>query len=327
MKWLWSLLVLLLGRGRRRAPAEVERPRLIPPQEAARYETHVLLLLALATLCFCGFVAVYAIDRLPDRTQLFGLTLGFGFACVAAAFGVASRGLAPAEEVSEAYANEPHDAEIDELVQLVDESGERLTRKGLLKVAALGTGGAMTAALLAPIASLGPVVGQNALRRDGWRRGLRLVDSKGRPLRVDDIEPKSFYTAFPEGADRDELWAPLVVVRVDPDVLALPAGRDPAQWAPEGIVAYSKVCTHAGCAIALYRAPLSEPTSARPALVCPCHYSTFDPARGAEVLFGPAGRPLPQLPLLVDDRRELRAAGRFSGAVGPGWWGVRQGRR
>ena len=59
------------------------------------------------------------------------------------------------------------------------------------------------------------------------------------------------------------------------------------------------------------------------ALVCPCHYSTFDPATGGTVLFGPAGRPLPQLPLTVDADRTLRAAGNFSGPVGPGWWGVR----
>jgi ubiquinol-cytochrome c reductase iron-sulfur subunit len=41
------------------------------------------------------------------------------------------------------------------------------------------------------------------------------------------------------------------------------------------------------------------------------------------VIFGPAGRPLPQLPLFVDSRGGLRAAGNFSGPVGPSWWGVR----
>jgi len=64
----------------------------------------------------------------------------------------------------------------------------------------------------------------------------------------------------------------------------------------------------------------------KPALVCPCHYSTFDPARGGNVTFGPAGRSLPQLPLLIDARRQLRAAGNFSGPVGPSWSGVREGR-
>ena len=115
-----------------------------------------------------------------------------------------------------------------------------------------------------------------------------------------------------------------MVVRVDPRRLDLPPGRE--GWAPRGILAYSKICTHAGCAVSLYRAPHFEPTQPHPALVCPCHYSTFDPARGAKVEFGPAGRPLPQLPLAIDAGGALRAAGDFSGPVGPGWRGVRKRR-
>lgn len=114
-----------------------------------------------------------------------------------------------------------------------------------------------------------------------------------------------------------------MVVRLAPDAVRLPPER--AGWAPEGILAYSKICTHAGCAIALYRTPTFGPTQPGPALVCPCHYSTFDPATGGEVLFGPAGRNLPQLPLTVDPAGELRAGANFSGPVGPSWWGVRMG--
>jgi ubiquinol-cytochrome c reductase iron-sulfur subunit len=146
------------------------------------------------------------------------------------------------------------------------------------------------------------------------------VDGDGRSLAADDIGD-SFYTAYPEGASHDELGAPLVVVRVDPAALDLPPER--AGWAPEGIVAYSKICTHAACAIALYRKPKFPPTQPRPALVCPCHYSTFDPARAAAVIFGPAGRPLPQLPVVIGPARELRAGGNLSGPVGPSFSGVR----
>jgi ubiquinol-cytochrome c reductase iron-sulfur subunit len=325
MKWLWSALALLLGRGRA-APPQPERPRIVPEQPPSRGgESAFLTLLALSSLSFVAFVVWYVVDRLPWDTQMFGLTLGLGFAFAGGAAIVASRAVVPVEEISEPYANDPHEEEIDEVVQILDESGNRLTRRRLVKLAMLGTGGAMGAALLAPVASLGPVADPEALRRDGWRRGLRLVDSKGRPLSADHVESKSFYTAFPEGMSHEELWAPLVVVRVDPDRLELPDGRDARLWAPDGIVAFSKICTHAGCAIALYRAPLHEETSAKPALVCPCHYSTFDPATGGGVLFGPAGRPLPQLPLLIDDERNLRAAGPFSGNIGPSWWGVRRG--
>jgi ubiquinol-cytochrome c reductase iron-sulfur subunit len=75
--------------------------------------------------------------------------------------------------------------------------------------------------------------------------------------------------------------------------------------------------------VSLYRAPLDQSTAGiSPALACPCHYSTFDPSQGAKVVFGPAGRPLPQLPLRIGDRRELRAAGPVSNAIGPAWWGT-----
>jgi len=134
------------------------------------------------------------------------------------------------------------------------------------------------------------------------------------------VDEGSFVTAFPEHADKEDLGSPIVVVRVDPSTLNLPAQR--RTWAPEGILAYSKICTHAACAISLYRSPLSPSTQARgPALVCPCHYSTFDVLNGGGVEFGPAGRPLPQLPLSIDARGALRAAGPMSGPVGPSWWG------
>ena len=117
------------------------------------------------------------------------------------------------------------------------------------------------------------------------------------------------------------MGAPVVVVRLNPRELRLPAAR--RSWSPNGILAYSKICTHAGCAIALYRKPTFPDVEPGPALVCPCHYSTFDVTDGGSVLFGPAGRPLPQLPLEIDGAGQLRAAGNFSGPVGPSWWGVR----
>jgi ubiquinol-cytochrome c reductase iron-sulfur subunit len=191
----------------------------------------------------------------------------------------------------------------------------------LIVVGAGAAGTALGVALITPAASLGPVFHMAPFFRTPWRRGRLLVDEDGKPFLASDVEEETFYTAFPQDADREQIGAPLVVVRLPLSQLDLPAGRK--DWAPHGIVAYSKICTHAGCAIALYRKPTFPPTEPRPALVCPCHYSTFDPARGGHVIFGPAGRPLPQLPLLVDASGRLRAAGNFSGAVGPSWWGVR----
>lgn len=144
---------------------------------------------------------------------------------------------------------------------------------------------------------------------------------RGRPVIADAISEGVFEIAFPEGVSRDTFDSPLVVIRLPVEALRLPDER--SGWAPEGLLAFSQICTHAGCAITLYRWPLFEPTAPAPALVCPCHYSTFDPATGGDVLFGPAGRPLPQLPLQIDERGVLRAAGPLSGATGPSWWGVR----
>ena len=93
---------------------------------------------------------------------------------------------------------------------------------------------------------------------------------------------------------------------------------------PQGIMAFSKICTHAGCAVALYRNPKFPAVQPSPALVCPCHYSTFDPFTGGTVTYGPAGRPLPQLPLTIDATGHLRAAGSFSAQVGPSWFNVRE---
>jgi ubiquinol-cytochrome c reductase iron-sulfur subunit len=175
--------------------------------------------------------------------------------------------------------------------------------------------------LVAPVASFGPVLDSHRLLETPWRRGRRLVREDNVPVKAADIEQGTFYTAFAEGSSHDLIGAPVVLVRLDPKQLKLPRKR--RGWAPQGIVAYSKVCTHAGCAIALYRKPTFPPVQDKPALICPCHYSTFDPAAGGTVLFGPAGRDLPQLPLSIDGEGNLRAAGNFSGPPGPSWWGVR----
>jgi ubiquinol-cytochrome c reductase iron-sulfur subunit len=286
-----------------------------------RAELVVLALLLAATLAAVGFIAAYAIDSLPAQTQLMGVALALAFAFLAAASVVTAKALVPQEEHAEDYPEPPEPERAEEVDELVRGGTVRFTRRRMLGFAAGGAAVTLGAALVLPAASLGPFLETDRLRRSPWRRGIRLVDAKGRPLLAQDVQPKSFHTAFPEDADHEKLGSPLIVIRLEQAALELPAGRE--GWAPEGIVAYSKICTHAGCAVSMYRAPLYEPTSDRPALVCPCHYSTFDPARGAKVLFGPAGRPLPQLPLEIDSSGHLRAAGGFSGAIGPSWSGVR----
>jgi ubiquinol-cytochrome c reductase iron-sulfur subunit len=323
-RFFLALLAVLNGLRRRREPEPPPVPgeRIIPPGPASpRAELAVVILLFVAALFAVGFIVVYAVGGLGNRTQLQGITLGGAFAMLAIALITAGKHLVVEEEVEQEYHEPEHPQEQRRLEQIVEESDSRLTRKKLLVTAGGVAGAAVGLAAITPALTLGPLIDTDELRETPWRRGRRLIDEDGKPLFADQVEEETFYTAFPEHAKRDLIGAPVVVVRLPPEQLKLPPER--ARWAPLGIVAFSKVCTHAGCAIALYRKPTFAPTEPRPALICPCHYSTFDPARGGEVIFGPAGRPLPQLPLVVGSDGVLRAGGNFSGQVGPGYSTVR----
>jgi ubiquinol-cytochrome c reductase iron-sulfur subunit len=320
--WLLAGAVLLLRRRRPRL-APGERERVVPPGEPSpRAELLALALLGAGTLFAAAFIAVYALDRLPNQTQLLGLCVGLSLLSIAAALLVTAKSLIVTEEIEDEYPPAEHPEEQEDVAAVVEESGSRLTRRRLFKLSLAGAGGVLTAALLTPAASLGPLLDIGRFYDTPWRRGKRLVDERGRPLRAADIAEKTFYTAFAEGADKEEIASPLIVIRLPKSDLHL--SHRNAGFDADGIVAFSKICTHAGCAISLYRDPLFPPAGQRPpALVCPCHYSTFDPGKGGTVIFGPAGRKLPMLPLYVDSRGELRARGNFDSPVGPSWWGVR----
>ena len=292
-------------------------PRWRSPRWAELVVGWVLLLAAAAAI---GFMVVYIYGA---DTQWLGLSLGLAFAFLAAAAIVGAKKLVPQERKEEE--REPLDHEKDDLdiAVYVQEAGKGITRTKLLKTAGGVAGLAFVGAIVAPLASCGAFLDVEELRAMVWRRGMRLVDDAGQPLLAGDIATGSMTPAFAEGAYREKLDSALIVVRLEPRALRLPANR--SGWAPDGILAFSKICTHAGCAVSMFRYPLYAPRVPGPALVCPCHYSTFDPATGGTVLFGPAGRPLPQLPLAIDDQGHLRATGPMSGPVGPSWWGVQQG--
>ena len=281
------------------------------------------LLLAAGFLGF-AFVLVFAFD---DNNQLLGLSLGLALACLAAGLILAGKRVAPQEQLVEERPELVHEKEAQESAALMRSGIEGISRRRLLAGAAGVTGLGLGGALLAPLASSGPNVGQ-LINDTAWHKGRGVVDVNGTPILADDVVDKTFLTGFPENANPEELSSPIVIVRGPLAQLRLPDGRPAGQWAPEGIVAYSKICTHAGCAISLYRNPLFAPHEPRPALVCPCHYSTFDPARGAAVIFGPAGRSLPQLPLAIEPTtRRLVANGGYSGSIGPAWFSVNRGSR
>lgn len=182
-------------------------------------------------------------------------------------------------------------------------------RRLLLRLLGLGTA-TVGAALLFPVRSLGPRPG-NALTTTPWRKGRRLVDSSGHPVRPSDLDVDGVLTVFPDG-DQSPGDAQTLLIRLPDGVNRPRPGRD--GWTQDGCIAYSKVCTHAGCPVGLYEAQEHK-------LVCPCHQSLFEVTDGARPTFGPATRSLPQLPLDLDPDGYLVAQSDFHEPVGPAWWG------
>jgi ubiquinol-cytochrome c reductase iron-sulfur subunit len=161
---------------------------------------------------------------------------------------------------------------------------------------------------------LGPLPG-TSLDHTVWRKGLRLVVyGTGRPITPAEFStPGSIISVAPEGFQDDDdamAKAAVIIIKFQPGQLGAPTVLP---WTVNDIVAYSKICTHVGCPAALY-----EQTTHH--ILCPCHQSTFDAAHGAKVLFGPATRPLPQLPMGVDSQGFLIATSDFHEPVGPSFW-------
>ena len=315
-KRLLALLAIAVLHRRARSSGTARRP-VSPPLADERSVLAVVALLALTILLGLGFVVAFFASW---SIQIQGLTLGLSLMALAAAFILAGARLAPQGLISHPRPHRGGEPQVEEEVA-ADASTPvaGIPRRRLLLGAAGAAGTVLGAATIIPALSLGTRPGGH-VGASPWRAGNLLVDVDGHPFVAEDVALGAFLTAFPRGADPRELGSPVVVVRIDPRQLQLPPGR--GGWAPSGILAFSKICTHAGCAIALFRYPVYEPTSRGPALVCPCHYSTFDVARGAKVIFGPAVRSLPQLPLAVDGNGHLVASGPLSGPVGPSWWGA-----
>ncbi len=190
------------------------------------------------------------------------------------------------------------------------ERDDRPDRRTLLRRMLMGSVGALGLALVFPLRSLGPQPTEEALETSPWRDGLRLVDQDGGAIVVDQLPVGGLVTAFPEGSP-GSADGQLALLRLQPGLVEPRPGRE--DWSPEGLVAYSRVCTHAGCPVGLYLADTHE-------LLCPCHQSAFDALRGAAPTRGPAARPLPQLPLRLDTQGVVIAAGDLSAPVGPAWW-------
>ena len=190
-------------------------------------------------------------------------------------------------------------------------STQEIRRRTMLQWMMAGTAGVLAASFVSLLRSVGSNP-NSTLYSTVWKRGQRLLTVDGRVMKVDSLTPNTTVTVFPEDSVGSEKTQ-TVLIRVDAKLLQMPAQR--ADWTPMGYVAYSRVCTHAGCPVGLYETDTCQ-------LLCPCHQSTFDVLRAATPTGGPAARALPQLPLYADADGTLRAAGGFSYPTGPGFWGM-----
>lgn len=284
-----------------------------PKQKAPLVDRSIASLLALLTAAVAAIAAVVAY-WLGASTQVFG-----GFC----ALSLLLAGVGLASWASWGMPDELVTEERGELASTVEDraefagtfarGGEAISRRRLLAGGVVAIVGAYTALGLSLLRSLAP--NPSALRHTAWSPGARLVDSSGATFKPADLRVDGVLTVYPEGHVGDAN-AQTVLIRVRPGLLRLPAER--RAWAKGDVVAYSKVCTHAGCPVGLYQAE-------QHVLLCPCHQSTFDVLRGAVPISGPAARALPQLPLEVDDQGFLVAQADYATPVGPGFWDLPAG--
>ncbi len=258
-------------------------------------------------------VALFVVYLSGGQTQLEGIALFGAFGGVGLGLGIWVRRVIAEPHVIEPRQYGPEDSAKAraEFSQVFDEAlGEagRGGRRHFLVRLLYGVGASLGLALLIPLRSLGPGP-KSELFTTPWAEGKRLVTSEGEELRAEDVSVDQVVTVFPQDAV-GSADGQAVLIGLRPERQADTGGPT-----VEGLACYSKICTHAGCPVGLYRARAGE-------LLCPCHQSTFDVYHRAEVLSGPTGRPLPHLPIGVDEEGYLVALGGFSEPVGPSFWNL-----
>jgi ubiquinol-cytochrome c reductase iron-sulfur subunit len=298
-------------------------------KRAERQVAILFLLSAAGTLLF-----IYSYIWIPESMYIFlpifgttnahQLFLGLGLASSLFFIGAGAvhwaKTLMPDEEVT-AQRHEMRSSDEDRasLIASVKENAGAagLGRRSLIKRTLGLSLGLVGLSPLLLLRDLGPLPG-DSLTKTTWAEGVHLVTDPGnRRLRPEDLEVGAVAHVLPEiehpehRSLNDIAKDALLLIRIRPEDFRLDAER--LSWTYEGIIAFSKICSHMGCAVALYEQQTKH-------LLCPCHQSTFDVPTGAKVIFGPAARPLPQLAIKVDEQGYLVAAAPFNEAVGPSFW-------
>ena len=313
-------------------PDHVHRKADTDPAAADRAERQVAVLFGISALGTVLLIVSYVF--IPDDLFIFipvmgnqnahQLGLGLGMAISLFFIGMGAihwaKTLMPDTEViAERHEFRSPDSDRKDFVDAV-KSGAGASGLGRRSLIKRSLGAALGLSALSPLLllrDLGPLPGKE-LEKTTWKSGTYLVTDPGnRRIKASDLEVGAVAQVLPEiehpehrklsdiGKDA------VLLIRLRPQEFNLEA--DKLAMTHDGIIAFSKICSHMGCAVALYEQQTKH-------LLCPCHQSTFDVTRGAKVIFGPSARPLPQLDITIDGEGYLVARNEFSEPVGPSFW-------
>jgi ubiquinol-cytochrome c reductase iron-sulfur subunit len=322
-------------------PAHTWRPTDVDEGAAKRAERQVSLIFTLSSVFTVLFVVSYFVFNIGDNwdtvgglgtsTVALGVTLGMALLLIGVGIIQWARKLMADTEMVEMRhparsSDEDRAATVEALNAGLAESGlegrPMIKRSLLLAIAPLGAVAVVMLRDLGPSpSSVASAAEGTGLKHTFWgtRPDIRVVhDVLGTPIRASDLQIGDLVNAVPDGIFDLEgvplqvakAKAAVIVVKMSPDEIKSQQGDD---WSVDGVICYSKICSHVGCPISLYERTTHH-------VLCPCHQSTFDLADSAKVIFGPAGRPLPQLPLKVDSEGYLVAQHDFAEPVGPSFW-------
>ncbi|MFB6714860.1 MULTISPECIES: Rieske 2Fe-2S domain-containing protein [unclassified Streptomyces] len=313
-------------------PAHKPRIQDIDERAAKRSERAVAFMFTLSMLATVGFIASYVIFPVDKIVYIWpfghvsalnfslGLTLGVALFTIGAGAVHWARTLMSDVEVADDRHAIEAEPEVKAKVLADFAAGAEESAFGRRKLIRNTMFGALALVPLSGVMllrDLGPLP-EKKLRNTLWAKGKQLINMNTmEPLRPEDVAVGSLTFAMPEGLSEDAedfqnqiAKAALMIIRIEPKNIKDKRERE---WAHEGIVAFSKICTHVGCPISLYEQQTHH-------VLCPCHQSTFDLSDGARVIFGPAGHALPQLRIGVNSEGNLEALGDFEEPVGPAFW-------
>ncbi|MFB9377727.1 Rieske 2Fe-2S domain-containing protein [Kineococcus gynurae] len=313
-------------------PAHRHRMGDTDPKAAKRAERQVATMLVLSMIGSVLIIVAYvgiqydgSFERISLSTKAIGLAMFLSLFCLGIGAVHWAKTLMPDDErIDYRHRQRGTEAERAEAVAILKEGADEagLGRRPLIRNTLIGAFALFPIPAVFFFRDTGPLPG-NKLSTTLWEEGMHLVkDPEGGRIRAADVSLGSIVHVLPEAIGEleeieeagstvlnEKAKAAVVLIRLQEDRIT----QKSADWGVDGIVAYSKICTHMGCPVALYEQQTHH-------LLCPCHQSTFDLTQDCKVIFGPAKRPLPQLPIVVDDEGYLMAERGFDEAVGPSFW-------